>query len=95
MLQAHIWEKTGETRCPQEGEDFVGYARHPITAQFDFHGQEFEILRTRRVPIADVAHEGDPCKYCDTPHDEVSPGPCKGKCFDGFFVETAPSGEKG
>lgn len=25
---------------------------------------------------ADVAHSGDPCKYCGTPHDEVAPGPC-------------------
>ena len=25
---------------------------------------------------ADVAHFGDPCKYCGTPHDEVAPGPC-------------------
>ena len=23
-----------------------------------------------------VAHEGDPCKYCGTPHDEVTVGPC-------------------
>lgn len=25
------------------------------------------------------AHVGDPCKYCGIPHDEVPPGPCKGK----------------
>ena len=22
-------------------------------------------------------HFGDPCMYCDTPHDNVRPGPCK------------------
>jgi hypothetical protein len=23
-----------------------------------------------------LAHYGDPCKYCGTPHDDVEPGPC-------------------
>ncbi len=23
-----------------------------------------------------VAHEGDPCKHCNTPHDDVPAGPC-------------------
>lgn len=25
------------------------------------------------------AHAGDPCFYCDTPHDDVAPGPCAGR----------------
>ena len=24
-------------------------------------------------------HFGDPCIYCDTPHDLVAPGPCPGR----------------
>jgi hypothetical protein len=24
-----------------------------------------------------VAHQGDPCIHCGTPHDDVEPGPCK------------------
>ena len=24
-------------------------------------------------------HKGDPCIYCDTPHDDIAPGPCPGK----------------
>ena len=24
-------------------------------------------------------HLGDPCIYCDTPHDLVAPGPCPGR----------------
>lgn len=26
--------------------------------------------------LIDVAHRGDPCIYCGTPHDEVEIGPC-------------------
>lgn len=25
---------------------------------------------------AAIAHKGDPCTFCDVPHDEVAPGPC-------------------
>ena len=29
--------------------------------------------------LKDVAHRADPCIYCETPHDDVPIGPCKGK----------------
>lgn len=34
------------------------------------------------TPTRDNAHLGDPCQYCNTSHDDVLPGPCKGhiKC---------------
>jgi len=27
-------------------------------------------------PRNEVAHQGDPCRFCGTPHDDVQPGPC-------------------
>lgn len=27
--------------------------------------------------LSEVAHQGDPCIHCGTPHDDVDPGPCK------------------
>lgn len=29
--------------------------------------------------LKEVAHEGDPCKFCGTPHDLVEEGPCPRK----------------
>lgn len=26
--------------------------------------------------LPEVAHKGDPCEFCGTPHDDVQPGPC-------------------
>ena len=26
--------------------------------------------------LAEVSHQGDPCKFCGTAHDDVAPGPC-------------------
>jgi len=26
--------------------------------------------------LKELAHQGDPCVFCGTPHDEVEPGPC-------------------
>jgi len=32
--------------------------------------------------LIDVLHEGDPCKYCGTPHDEVPIGPCDARASE-------------
>jgi len=31
-----------------------------------------------------TAHQGDPCYWCGTPHDEVEPGPCS--CAPSFAM---------
>jgi hypothetical protein len=31
-----------------------------------------------RVRVLEGVHFGDPCVHCNTPHDEVAPGPCTG-----------------
>ena len=84
--QAIIWERTGQHRPPLTGESFVGYDGRPDTALFDFTAQTFDILRVRRVPMKEVAHLGDPCKFCGMAHDDVSPGPCKGLCDFGVTL---------
>lgn len=29
--------------------------------------------------IQEVAHKGDPCIFCGTPHDDIEPGACPGR----------------
>lgn len=46
------YEPTGEVRAPRRGEWFQGTNEAPTQARFDFHAQEFPILRevvTREV----------------------------------------------
>ncbi len=31
--------------------------------------------------MGETAHKGDPCFYCNTPHDEVLKGPCPGRAL--------------
>ena len=40
-----IYEKTGEVRCPREGEWFEDTEGRPHQARFTFHVQKFKILR--------------------------------------------------
>lgn len=34
--------------------------------------------------LSEVAHQGDPCIHCGTPHDEVDKGPCRARAPEYF-----------
>lgn len=49
---------------------------------FEIHNQgrigelEERINKKEKEILEQVGHVGDPCIYCNLPHDEVKPGPC-------------------
>ena len=73
--------------------DDVAYGRHegrpysyngyvPYLACYDHGGPKTNKLAEARLR-AFQAHQGDPCKYCGSPHDDVAIGPCPGRIMKG------------
>ena len=45
----------------------------------------------RDVPLASVAHHGDPCRHCNVAHNDVPSGPCQARVAE--IREEGPDNE--
>jgi hypothetical protein len=73
-----------------EVEDFVGIGKERVLAlagelrKRGWYAEANGLLKANGLQqgpctAKEVAHFGDPCVHCHTPHDDVAPGPCSGR----------------
>jgi hypothetical protein len=71
-------------------EDFVGIGKERVLALAEelrnrgWYAKANKLLKANGLQqgpciAKEVAHFGDPCIHCRTPHDDIAPGPCSGR----------------